>query len=289
MAHIFRIIIVIILLMAAAACQPTTTPPPDAGATTAPVAQGGAPVVDLTRPPSGESISAANISWDRAPNTVVFRAEVAGGDMDSAFHTRNDIPFCTVYGDNRVVWTISALRNDDTVVFDIVTDDTIRLFAERLVNQQKIYTYKTGADLIAPSEVEPIYERLTLFVNGTLHQTDSFGGWDYTYYQQSLTDCRSLSVTPVAYLPDAAWVSAQRVTYDPNRPSISWDGAAAALPLGELADAGQPRWLTGRNVAVLWDRLRSIGSDVQFEDSTGGTYQVAVEVPNVTRSAPPAP
>jgi len=31
-------------------------------------------------------------------------AEVVGGEDDSDFYRRNDVPYCTVYGDGQVVW-----------------------------------------------------------------------------------------------------------------------------------------------------------------------------------------
>ena len=34
----------------------------------------------------------------------MFRAEVVGGDREGTFLARNDIPLCTIYGDNRIVW-----------------------------------------------------------------------------------------------------------------------------------------------------------------------------------------
>jgi len=256
-----------------AACQPTATP------TTTPVPP--TPIGVVTHPELVDTIQ-----WDRTPSTVVFRAEITGGGND--IYTRNEIPPCTIYGDNRVVWTTTTLRNDDGVVYDVVSDEAIRVFIDRLIHVYKIYDYSTGADLLAPSTVEPVAERLTMFINGNVHQTDSFAGWEYSYFSQILQECQNISTTPVTYQPDGAWVSAQRIPYDPNHPSILWDGAAADLKLGELADAGKPRWVTGRNILVLWDRLRHGGIDLQFQDGDQ-TFWVAVEVPNITRSSPPAP
>ncbi|HEX2619584.1 MAG TPA: hypothetical protein VHL11_05535 [Phototrophicaceae bacterium] len=264
------------LFLGLAACQttpPTPTEPP-------PVPT---PIGEVTHP---ELID--EIQWDRSPSTVVFRADVTGGTIDDEFYSRNDIPYCTIYGDNRVVWTTTTIRTDDGVVFDIVSDEQIRLFVDRLTNFYNIYNYKTGADLLVPSDVEPVVERLTLFVNGNLHQTDSLGGWEYTYFRQILEDCQNISTTPVTFAPDGAWVSAKKVDYDPSHPSITWDGEAADLKLSDLAASGERKWITGRNITVLWDRLRNNGPDIQFEEGDS-TFLAALEVPNITRSSPPAP
>lgn len=273
MARLLRLLMLVILILPFAACQPTSSEP-------TPLPGPPTPIGEVTRPDLVDAIQ-----WDRSPSTIVFRAEFTGGGLEDEFYTRNDIPYCTIYGDNRIVWTTTNMRIDDGVVFDVVSDEKIRLFVDRLINFYLIYDYKTGADLLIPSEVEPVVERLTLFVNGNLHQTDSFGGWDYTYFRQILEECRNISTTPVTFAPESAWVSAQKVDYDPTRPGILWDGSAAELKLSELTER---KWLTGRNVAVLWDRIRSGGPDMQFDDN-GETFMVAVEVPNITRLAPPAP
>jgi hypothetical protein len=265
-----RFCLFVCLLILLAACQTSTPESPEV-------------IGEVTRPELVEAIQ-----WERNPNTVVFRAEVAGGDTDTAFYARNDVPYCTIYGDNRVVWTTTAARSDDGVVFDIVSDEAIRIFVDRLINELQIYEYDTMVDLLPTSEAQPVFERLTLFVNGRVHQTDSFAGWDFAFFQELLNACRNISTAPIAFVPEQAWVSAQRVDYDPDRPSVLWDGSAAELRLAELAESGERRWVTGQNAAALWDQIRAGGTDLQFTENSE-TFQVAVEIPNLTRSSPPAP
>lgn len=260
----------ILLMMAVllAACQP----------------EAATPVVEETSSrPDLETL----IDWERSASTVVFRAEVVGGAGDE-FYMRNEVPYCTVYGDNRVVWTTSGARSDDKVVWDIVSDDVIRRFVENLTIGYGIYGYQTGAELVSAGTALPVLERLTLFVNGMVHQTDALGGWDYDYFQEVLTMCRSLSSTPVLYEPQGAWVSAQQIEYNPNVPSTVWDEAQTGLNLSELATSGERQWVDGQNVVNLWEAIRSGGMDIQFETGDG-TYLVSVEVPNITKSSPPAP
>lgn len=266
-----RLILILALLWLLAACQSTANPTPPGV------------IGEVTRP---ELVDV--IQWERSPDSIVFRAEVAGGDIDTAFYARNDIAYCTIYGDNRVVWTTTTTRTDDGVVFDLISDEAIRVFVDRLTNEDRLYDFKTGVDLLTPSDARPVFERLTLFVNDQLHQTDSFGGWDFAFFQQILEACRSISTTPITFAPDAAWIAAQEIDYNPDRPSIIWDGNATGLRLAELASGGERRWLTGQNVVLLWEAIRSGGADLQFTDETA-TYLVAVEVPGITRSSPPAP
>jgi hypothetical protein len=55
-----------------------------------------------------------------------------------------------------------------------------------------------------------------------------------------------------------------------------------------VAQAGERRWLTDRNVRVIWTILRESPPGILFNED-GLTYRVALEVPNLTRESPPPP
>lgn len=258
------------ILLTLAACQPNA---PAATAT---------PIGEVTRP---ELVGL--IDWVRTPSTVVFRAEVVGGEQEQRFSNRNDIPACTVYGDNRVVWTTTAQRTDDGVAYDIVADEVIRTFVEELALTDQFFRYEAGLDALPTAEVPPVVERITLFINDQLHTADSFGNWPIGFFQQVMGKCRALSVAPIEFVPEAGWADAQPIDYSPNAPSTVWDADATGLNLAELA-AGEPRWITGAAARAVWAELRRGGMDFRF-DQDGQHYHVVLEVPNVTRLSPPAP
>lgn len=241
------------------------------------------PIGEVTRP---ELVGL--IDWERSPSTVVFRAEVAGGEIEQQFYGRGDIPACTVYGDNRVIWTTTTSRADDGVAYDYVSDETIRLFVEDLTINDRIYNFKAGLEEVPDGQVSPVVERITLFVNEQPHIADSLSGWPFDYFQKLLTKCRSLSQAPIEFIPEEAWVAAQRMDYNPNVPSTLWNSTEMGLDLSELADSGQARWVTGTAVRELWAAVRRGGLDLRFEQD-GTPYQIALEVPNVTRFSPPRP
>ncbi|MEZ4669194.1 MAG: hypothetical protein R3E39_14905 [Anaerolineae bacterium] len=227
------------------------------------------------------------IQWDRSPATVVFRADVTGGSTDP-FLARSEVPACTIYGDNHAVWVNELGVNNVQVLEDRLSDDQIRAFVTELAINKEFYKYTANGDTQPIGDVKPVVETLTLFVNGVNHVTDAFGGWDYDYYQRIRDDCQQVSESPVLYVPAAGWVSAREVPYDSHTPGIPWNAANNGLSLSELAASGERKWITDRNVAVIWDTLRSSPATIQFfEDNK--QYQVALEVPNVTRDAPPAP
>lgn len=238
------------------------------------------------QPPS--QVNSANpIEWDRNPSTVVFRVDVTGGN-GNPFLARNDIPPCTLYGDNHVVWTNELGPFETQVLEDRLTDDQIRQFVNYVALNEQIYRYPARKDNEPASAVTPVVETLTLFVNGVNHVIDAFAGWDVDYYVRLLKSCKDISIAPALYEPAAAWVSVQSVPYDPTSPGIFWDAQANGLNLAELAASGERRWLTDRNVRVIWNILRTSPPSVQFNEDNL-PYHVTLEAPNITRDSPAAP
>jgi hypothetical protein len=231
------------------------------------------------------------IQWDRNPSTIVFRADVTGGVAAGNFITRNEVPPCTVYGDNRVVWLNQVGTYETQVLFDQVSDQAIRDFVSYLTINERFFEYDAQAELQPASSVSPVIETLTLFVSGQPHQSDSYSGWEGDYYSRTLAKCQGISNTPVLYVPTEAWVSVEAIPADQTDTSafnVPWDAAASGLSLAELAASGERRWITDRNVGVLWNLIRNSVSNLRFTE--GETqYRLALEVPNVTRDAPQAP
>ena len=227
------------------------------------------------------------IDWDRSPNTIVFRADVTGGDTDP-FFALSEVPPCTVYGDNHVVWTNELGVNNIQILEDRVTDEKIRTFINYVALTKQLYNYTAKADTMPLTETKPVVETLSLFVNNVTHKTDAFGGWDYQYYQDIVLNCTLISSSPVLYAPTAAWLSARPVPFDSTVTRQPWDAKANNLSLKELADSGKPKWITDRNVGVFWTMFLTSPKNMQFSED-GVEYNVAIQVPNITRDSPPAP
>ncbi|MCB9452969.1 MAG: hypothetical protein H6672_16150 [Anaerolineaceae bacterium] len=238
--------------------------------------------------PQSSTTSTDPIAWDRSPSTVVFRADVEGGDYAQSFTARSEIPSCTIYGDNRVIWTNDLGAFTIQTLWDRVTDDQIRTFVWQLTLDEDYFKYESRANQEPPSATVPVVETLVIRINGVERKTDSFSGWDYDYYEELANLCKNISGSPVIYEPEAAWVSAQAVPYDISAPVILWDGDAAGLKLSELAASGERRWITGGVLPFLWQSLHTSPPSLQF-DENGIYYNIALEIPNVTRNSPPAP
>jgi hypothetical protein len=231
------------------------------------------------------------ITWDRSPQTVVFRTEVVGGDNADAFLTRNQIPLCTIYGDNRVVWLNDLGDFNTQVLWDKVTDQQIQDFISYITVAQQVFNYDSGADLQPPSALQPVREVITISVSGRIHQTDSMSStpWPLDYFETIVGFCKLVSQAPVLFEPTGAWVTVQAVPYDSNRPLQIWDSSVSTFKLHEVAERGEPVWLADNNVRVLWNIIRTSSPQVLFSDLDGNAFEVVMEVPGVHPNAPAAP
>lgn len=231
------------------------------------------------------------VQWERDPYAVVFRAEVVGGaqaDLGDSYD-RNQVPDCTIYGDNRIVYTVFSGDNTSQVLEDRLSDGVISRFVEDLTVAYRIYTYDARADLQPPGDLRPVVEQLTLNVNGTQHVTDVLSDWEFSYYEEILNRCRGLSEAPAIVAPQGAWVTAEAVTFDSSFTSIIWEGEAeGSVNFATLAQSGERQWITGSLVTILWDTIRNNPPTLQFEQAEGA-FRVTLEVPGVTRDAPPPP
>lgn len=237
---------------------------------------------------TNNTTSADPVEWDRSPDAVVFRADLEGGSVAASFTARSEIPPCTVYGDNRVVWTNDLGAFTSLTLWDRLTDDQVRTFIWQLTINAEFFNYQSDTNVQPPSSDAPVVETLLLRFNGVERKTDAFSGWTYDYYEEVLNMCKSISGTPVLYEPDAAWVSAQAVPYDISAPVIMWDSAAAGLKFADLAANSEPRWIVGGVLPFLWQSIHTSPPYLQFEED-GLYYNVALQIPNVTRLSPPAP
>lgn len=229
------------------------------------------------------------IQWLRDPLYVIFRADTVGGNPDP-LEAALRVPECTIYGDERIVWMTLAQDGNFNVLFDVLTDETIQEFISWLAIDRKIYSYEEGFKNELPQRVTPVYQQLYVHVSGVVHVTDDFAGWEVGYYDEVVDRCKTLSRTPRRFQPEGAWLLAEFVedTRFVTHPIIYWDAEAAGFSFSTMATDGSPQWVEGNVVRVLWQYLVETPGNVLFED-VFGRYRVAMQVPGVTLSAPPAP
>jgi hypothetical protein len=229
------------------------------------------------------------IQWSDYPSHIVFQADTVSyavneDELNSRIQ-RTTIPPCTIYGDGRVIWTVQSDDPLNSVLVGPVDPPRIRSFVNYLVLAD-IYNKIQLGDL--ESERPPFVETLRLNVNDVEHNADIFGGLTADFYYEALERCQNLSPRPQIYRPDAIWLYVQEQPYDSSAPSIIWETAVTGVDLASIADSGEPRWIEGRVVHLLWAyRLRSSESLQYSQD--GRNFLVLMEIPNVTRASPPIP
>ncbi len=263
-----RILILIILTLGLAAC-------------------GGSSNNNTNNENTSNTTSLSVIQWDRSPSNIIFRAQVMGGEDADAIYRLSEVPDCTIYGDGRIVWSLSVEAGTQ-ILFDTLDDLTIQRFITDLTVEQQFFSYEAEADLQVPSSIIPVYEQITVNVNDLSHTTDSLADWEPNYYVNIMNMCQNLSATPTIYEPTAVWVSVRPAEFQNGVPVIFWDSEAAGVNIQALAASGEREWVTSNIARILWRLIRQNSYDLLFADETGN-YQMAVEVPNITISSPPAP
>ena len=225
------------------------------------------------------------VRWDRSPQTIVFRADVVGGESD--FQARNAIPNCTIYGDNRVVWVNELGPSTVQVLEDRLPDVGINAFAQYLAGNERLYTFEARLkEIQAQADVNPVVETVSINVNDLPHTADSFGGWDGDWFPRVLAACKHLGQAPVLVAPSSGWLSAQSVPFSMQPPIATWNAQETGMSLKSAT--GAPKWISGNAASTVWNTLHTLPSNLIFEDGSD-YFEVALQVPGITRDAPPAP
>lgn len=226
------------------------------------------------------------IRWDRSPETIVFRGEITGGNTPTIL-TMNEVPRCTIYGDNRVVWVNELGAFQTEVLYDMVSDEAIADFVNYLTVEERVYTYAARADLQVPQNIPPVVERVTLNVNDEPYIADAFSGWDVEWFNRVITRCKEISSAPILFDPQTAWIRSEAVDA-PSANIIMWNAEASGLSLAELANSQELRWIEGDNVRILWNFLHTLPPSLVFGE--GDRYfRVGMQIPQISANTPPAP
>lgn len=228
------------------------------------------------------------VRWDRDPLSIVFQADITGGDDQDELYRLNEVPLCTLYGDGRLVYTVENPEGVlPLVLFDYLTDEEIVSFVSGLTIESRFFTYESGADLEVPGEVAPVVEVLKLSVNDTEHIVDGFSDWPDEYFEDTIEACQATANEPAVFEPTAGWIRVESVEYRSYSPSVFWEAGAGGLDISSISP-DETRWIEGDNVRIIWHQIRDNGLDMQFMDGNW-TYHIALQIPGVTRDAPPAP
>lgn len=222
--------------------------------------------------------------WDRDANAVVVRLDSVPTYESSAF-LLNSVPPCTLWGDGRLVWSVSDSSGGEQILEARLADDAaIRSFLESII-ARGFYDWE---DELLPPANDPVVETVTVSLYSETRTVRRYSVWPQNSFARILEDCRNLSATPVLVMPDAGWISAYEVPEDPAAPIWLWP-SDAPFTLSELARNGEARWLEGPLATRVWQSIREDPGNTQIIERNGDTFQVAIVVPGFSRDSVPAP
>lgn len=264
MARLRALIVTCCLLMLIAAC-------------------GGNPVP--ATPAKTATATIAPIGWDTKPGSILVRfdRQTIG---DTPISMMNRIPACTLYGDGYVVWVNLVPPGGEEIFEARLSDSTVRSFLDYMIREQRFFSIPDYAARQLPPVGKYEIDSVTLRINNETRTVRNYGSWPSDEYNTMVDKCTHLTSEPVTYLPSGAWMSVQPIAGS-QEPRLNW-AVTAGFRLGDVAATGKPMWVTGSVLVFLWDTLhRSQGVIQWIED--GKPYKIGLQVPGVSREAPPAP
>jgi hypothetical protein len=249
-----------------AACN-NNTPTPEAG---------------TPQPNNGVAV----LTWNTAPDAVIFRMDRQITN-DTPFSDLNRIPPCTLYGDGRVVW-VNPLQPAGEEVLEALIDDTqFRSFLEYLIRDAKFYDIPDYASMELPPAEQSSVETISLALSDQVTTKRNYKAWPLDVYLTLLDKCKTLSNAPVRVEPSAGWVTVYPAPENSGMPFIDWP-ATAPFQLAQANADKQAIWLTDAGFRMLWQAQRETQGNIMWREN-GLNYQVALQVPLVSRDSPSAP
>ncbi len=241
-----------------------------------PAASSGA--VSTATPPS--------IGWDTSPNAIIFRLDrTLNGEPAVIAH--NQLPLCTIFGNGHLVWVNPIPPNGEQVLEAQLDTPTIQSFADFAIRQQHFYSIPDYAANELPPNGQFTTESISLNLNNAPHTVRNYNHWPGNEFQNMLDKCSHLTQQPVLYVPTGAWLDVFPVSGPDVDPPILWT-SAIPFHLADVAASGKPLWLSGSLLGTLWQTIHRTLSAVQWIEN-GKAYQIALEVPAISRDAPLAP
>jgi hypothetical protein len=219
--------------------------------------------------------------WDRSPDAIVFRMDDQP-NLESPAYIANDIPLCTLWGDGRLVW-VNPLINQTEVLEARLSEDQIRTLIETVI---RTGFYDWQNDLVPPGIDNPVIESITLNLYDSTRTVERYSNWPVNGFAGLLDSCRDLSEQRARVEPGGGWMNAYEVPLDGSAKTVIWP-RTAPLNLSDLAASGAPQWVEGPWAAFVWQVTRESGQ-LQVREE-GRAYEISLQVPRISRDAPPAP
>lgn len=234
----------------------------------------------------GENVDDGQINrldWDRSADSILLRIdEIATAESEA--YIINTIPLCTVWGNGRLIM-LNNLSDTSQVLEARLSDEQVRELVENIIG----FGFYSWEDDIIPFDTEqPTLQSISLNLFDNPKTVERYDDWPNNGFEQILELCTSSSVTTALVVPDGGWVTAYvKEDFDNEGPILDWP-RNAPFTLAELANSDEPRWVEDDFAQILWiDVIRETGTIQLLEN--GIAYEMAMEVPGISRTSQPAP
>lgn len=228
------------------------------------------------------------LEWDHDPTTIILRFDERVNEGPPA-QLANEIPLCTVWGDGHIVWVNRFSENNEPVQTEILearlSDEAVRGLIEDV-----IFTgfYDWESNFLIPDYSNPVIQSISLNLFSEERTVSRYTDWAVNGFARLLEACTQASDSPAQFLPEGVWLTAYEVPYNTQDSYWVWFSDLYGFSLGEVANGQPPRWVTGDLAKELFSRtVLAPGGSYALEDDKA--YELAVQVPNITRDSPPPP
>ena len=223
------------------------------------------------------------LDWDRSADSILLRIDEIATSESQAYII-NTIPPCTVWGDGRLV-RLNYLGDTSQVLEARLSDEQIRELVENMIG---LGFYSWEDDIIPLDTEDPTLQSISLNLFDNPKTVERYDNWPNNGFDQILGLCAGSSATTALVIPDGGWVTAYILdNFDNEGPLLDWP-RSAPFTLAELASSDEPRWVDGDFAQSLWlDVIRETGIVQLLEN--GVAYELAMEVPSISRTSQPAP
>lgn len=220
-------------------------------------------------------------NWDTSADTILFRLDEIPYEETEA-RIANRIPLCTIWGDGRLVW-VNHLEDETEILEARLTDTQIRDFVEDVIG---FGFYGWEDDIIPPDQPNLELRSMSLNLYDNARTVERYSSWPNDGFDRLYDQCSTLSEARALFLPSGGFVRAYVVEKpDSSIPTMEW-GRGAPFKMADVAANDTPVWLEEPYyLTELWRHLRRIGQ--VYVSELGVYYDVALEVPGISRNAPP--
>ncbi|NDJ85960.1 MAG: hypothetical protein GYB66_08750 [Chloroflexi bacterium] len=220
--------------------------------------------------------------WDRSADAILIRIDEVPLSEREAYRI-NTIPLCSIWGNGRIIWSNNVIDTNE-ILEGRLSDETIRGFIEDLIGYG---FYSWEEDIIPPVDEDLTLQSITVNLYSDPRTVERYGNWPGQSFDEIVTLCHNLAEERAQFVPlSGGWVSAYPIEFDTAYKSQEWP-RNAPFTMAELAASETPFWVEGAWAAELWQYTREVS--IMQVTERGEAYEVAMQVPGISRSSPPPP